>query len=590
MATTVDAKQIGAGGSEPLPDRLAAILEIGRALGSTLELDTLLTLLVEHASRLLDADRCTVFIHDEQRAELWSKVGIGLEHRLIRVPLARGLAGAAATLRRPVNVVDAYADPRFDDEVDQGTGYRTGSVLAVPLLSRAGRLVGVLQALNRRGGPFDAQDEQMALALGGQAASAIENGRLYQAVLEKNAELSAAEERLRLALREIDALFEIERQASAGGELDDFLGLVLARSVELTEAEAGSLLLAGEEEARTLLFHKVVGEKGPELERLTIPMGRGIAGVVAASGEPLRVDDPQSDPRFDRQLAERIGFPVRSVLAVPLLWETARFGALELLNHRGGPFREEDLRVATLIAAQAARALHRARGRAEEERQRRLQLVGQMLSGLLHDLRTPLTIASGYTQLMENEDGREERRVAKETILKQFDIIGAMMSEVLAFVRGERALLLRRVHLNGFLDDIEAFLRRDLEGRGIELSVLREFQGTVRFDEGKIQRVIFNLARNAAQAMPGGGRLTLRSSLADGAWMLRCEDSGEGIPAEIAPRIFEAFVTHGKAGGTGLGLALCKRIVEEHGGTIDFAPAAGGGTIFTVRLPLEGPS
>jgi signal transduction histidine kinase len=188
---------------------------------------------------------------------------------------------------------------------------------------------------------------------------------------------------------------------------------------------------------------------------------------------------------------------------------------------------------------------------------------------------------------MEGEMDQVERRHGKDMILKQFDVINSMTGEVLAFVRGERSLLLRRVHLNAFLDEIEAFVRKDLEGAGIRIEVVRGFEGSIRLDENKMKRVIFNLVRNAAQAMPEGGRLTLGSQLEGSCWVFRCGDTGRGIPPEIGGRVFEEFVTHGKAGGTGLGLALSKRIVEEHGGTIDFESEPGKGTTFTVRLPMQ---
>ena len=382
-------------------------------------------------------------------------------------------------------------------------------------------------------------------------------------------------------------LYEVEQKVSLANELDALLEVVLTNAVDLSGAEAGSILLRREQGDGTLFFHSAVGEKREEIRRLTLPIGRGVAGKVALSDRPLVVNDPQAEPSFDRDLAERIGFPVRNALAVPIIWEETSYGALELLNKRGGAFGDDDLRLATLIAGQAARAIHRSRSRAEEERKGRLQLVGQMLSGLLHDLRTPMTIISGYAQLMEGEMEQTERRHGKDMILKQFDVINSMTGEVLAFVRGERSLLLRKVHLNAFLDEIEAFVRKDLEGAGIRIEVVRGFEGSIRLDENKMKRVIFNLVRNAAQAMPEGGRLTLSSQLEGEAWVFRCGDTGRGIPKEIASRVFEEFVTHGKAGGTGLGLALSKRIVEEHGGTIDFESEAGKGTTFTVRLPMQ---
>ncbi len=566
-------------------ERLSRVLEIGRALGSALDLDELLSLVVHHARELLEADRCTVFIHDHVKAELWSRVGQGLSRAVIRLPVSRGLVGAAVTALRPVNVADAYRDPRFDPEIDQGTGYRTGSVLAVPMITREGRAAGVLQALNKRGGSFGVEDEEVALALAGQVAAALDNGRLYQAVLEKNAELQAAHARLQKALRELDALYEIEQRASSGAEPDALLEAALTRAVALTDSEAGSFLLTRERGDGTLFFHSVLGEKGDEVRRLTLPPGHGLAGAAALSGRAVVANDPSKEPSYDPGIAERVGFAVRNVLAVPVAWEGESFGALELLNKKSSGFGDDELRLATLVAGQAARSIHRARRSREEERRGRLHLVGQMLSGLLHDLRTPMTIISGYAQLMEGEADREQRRRSKEMILKQFDLIASMTGEVMAFVRGERDLLVRKVHLNFFLDEVEAFVRKDLEGTGVALRLVRDFEGLARFDEAKVKRAIFNLARNAVEAMPGGGELALSSALEDHAWVLRVADTGRGIPPEIAPRIFEEFVTHGKAGGTGLGLALVKRVAEEHGGTVGYETSAGQGTTFWLRLP-----
>ncbi len=593
----------GAGSTEA--ERLSSILEIGRALGSTLNLDLLLRLVVAHGGRLLDAERCTVFVHDAERRELWSRVAQGLGEgprqprveeggggpsagqELLRIPDDRGLVGAALKLGRPVLVQDAYADPRFDPSFDRATGYRTRSVLAVPLHSRAGDPVGVLQALNKRDGSFGAEDEELALALAGQIAAAIENGRLYQAVVEKNAALEAAQRRLEKALREIDALYEVEQEVSLARDVDPLLDAILQKAVALSGAQAGSVLLAREEGGGDLFFHSAVGEQSSRIVRTTLASGRGLVGAAAASGKSILTNDPASDPRFDAGIAQALGYPIASALAVPIAWDGARLGALELLNKKGGPFDEEDLRLATLVAGQAARAIHRTRGRAEQERRGRLQLVGQMLSGLLHDLRTPMTIVSGHAQLLERELDPEQRRRSGETILRQVDLVSSMTGEVLAFVRGERALLIRRLSVTELLDEMEEFLRHDLAGRPISFELVRSWQGHVRCDEAKVKRVVFNLVRNAVQAMPGGGSLVLRSEREGDRWLLSCEDTGSGIPPEIQGRLFEEFVSHGKAGGTGLGLALCKKIAEEHGGEIGFSSRPGKGTCFTLSLPLH---
>jgi len=160
--------------------KLQGILEVAKAMGAERHLDRLLGLVVDEAARVAEADRCTLFLVDRERAELWSRVAHGAA--TIRIPLGAGIAGAAAASGAPVRIDDAYADPRFDREVDRATGYRTRTVLAVPMRNTKGEVVGVLQALNRRDGPFTAEDEELLGALAGPAASALENAVLNEEI------------------------------------------------------------------------------------------------------------------------------------------------------------------------------------------------------------------------------------------------------------------------------------------------------------------------------------------------------------------------------------------------------------------------
>jgi HD-GYP domain-containing protein (c-di-GMP phosphodiesterase class II) len=162
-------------------EKLNAILQVARAMTVERDLDSLLDLIVRAAADVVDADRCTLFLVDREKPELWSKVTHG-ERRVIRVPIGVGIAGAVAQTNRSLNVPDAYSDPRFNREVDLTTGYRTQSILCVPMRSTKGEVVGVLQALNHAGGPFHEEDQDLLEALGGQAASAIENAMLYEEI------------------------------------------------------------------------------------------------------------------------------------------------------------------------------------------------------------------------------------------------------------------------------------------------------------------------------------------------------------------------------------------------------------------------
>ncbi len=172
--------------ANPLEQRvhkLNGILVAARALNSERDLERLLPLIVNTARKVVDADRCSLFLLDKERGELWSKVAQGVGVKEIRIPISTGIAGAVATSALPVNIPDAYLDDRFNPEVDKRTGYRTRSILCVPMISQSEEVVGVLQALNKiDDAPFTPDDEDLLTALGGQAAAAVNNALLHHEI------------------------------------------------------------------------------------------------------------------------------------------------------------------------------------------------------------------------------------------------------------------------------------------------------------------------------------------------------------------------------------------------------------------------
>jgi signal transduction histidine kinase len=188
---------------------------------------------------------------------------------------------------------------------------------------------------------------------------------------------------------------------------------------------------------------------------------------------------------------------------------------------------------------------------------------------------------------MQNSNDAAQRHRWAELVLRQFDLIGAMQREVLEFARGEKSVLVRKVYVQKFFEDVRDQLEADLGRRGVELVVDVQERGTARFDEGKMLRVVHNLARNAVEAMgTKGGKFIIKVTRdkEDGALVVSFSDTGPGIPKEIEHRLFQSFVTSGKKGGTGLGLAIVKKIAEEHGGTITVQSSSRGAT-FKLRVP-----
>ncbi|MHB2155861.1 HD domain-containing phosphohydrolase [Calditrichota bacterium GD2] len=159
-------------------ERLSALLEISDYLASTLDLDELLLRVMEVTRKQLNAERCTVFLIDFERDELWSKIAMGVQEE-IRFSLDKGIAGHVARTGETLNIKDAYADPRFNPEVDKKTGYRTRNLLTMPMRNKKNEIIGVFQVLNKKEGSFTAEDIELLKAISSIAATAIENASLY---------------------------------------------------------------------------------------------------------------------------------------------------------------------------------------------------------------------------------------------------------------------------------------------------------------------------------------------------------------------------------------------------------------------------
>ncbi len=170
--------------------RLEVILDITRQLMAVTDLDALLHTMAEQTANLLGADRATIYVIDRERNELWSRVALGAGE--IRFPIGRGIAGTVAQTGETINISDAYKDPRFNPEPDRLSGYHTKTLLTFPMKGNEGRVIGVFQVVNKKGGgPFNAEDENTLASLGASAAVAVENAqlvaeqkRLWQSLIE----------------------------------------------------------------------------------------------------------------------------------------------------------------------------------------------------------------------------------------------------------------------------------------------------------------------------------------------------------------------------------------------------------------------
>lgn len=565
-----------------------ALRDVGLALGTTLDLDQVLELILSKITDALEADRATLYLVDEANDELVSQIVQGDEVRSIRLKNGQGIAGQVARTGKLLHVKDAYKDPRFNPAWDLASGYRTRTILAAPLKNHLGRTIGVIQVLNKIRGDFTHEDTSLLAALCTQAAVSIDNSRLFLSAIQKNMQLLETKEQLEHRVRDLKLLFGLESAMARAASLEELFIAVLGEAMRSCEARAAAVALRDAASDEVSLF--VVDDRHKKVRRFPLREGQGLVGHSMRYNEVVLSNTAENDRRTDKALDDLMGFSATSALAVPLEGEEGRaMGSLVLYNKRHDDgFTDEDRGLLLLVAANASTAIRLQRSREAREREERLTTIGRLLSGVIHDLKTPLTVISGYVQLMANEADTDKRKHYAGLTLGQFDLIASMQREVLEFARGERSILVRKVYLQPFFESIREQLEPTLGRNGVELVMDIADKGTARFDEGKMLRVLHNLARNAAEALVDRkkGKVTIRAARDKDDLIVTVADNGPGIPKEIEHRLFQSFVTSGKKGGTGLGLAIVKKIVEEHDGEVKVRSSAKGAQ-FEIRLPQK---
>jgi adenylate cyclase len=294
----------------------AHILAVTQAVSSELNIDKLLRKIISIATDLLDAERSTLFLYDAASDELWSRVAEGLAEREIRIAAGLGIAGEVFTTRSAVNIPDAYADPRFNADVDRRTGYRTRSILCVPVLDKHGVPIGVVQVLNRRGGPFRLRDQRRLEMLAAQSAIALDNARLFREVLDERNYSENVLRSLSDAVLTIDNLGNVVKLNQAARKLlrvraDEILGA----STDRLFRRANPWLLAS--------IHKVLAERVAEFgvdaslrhfDGGTVAVNYQTTPLAAPDGAPLGctiiMEDITREKRLRATMARYMTAPV----------------------------------------------------------------------------------------------------------------------------------------------------------------------------------------------------------------------------------------------------------------------------------------
>jgi two-component system, NtrC family, sensor histidine kinase HydH len=614
---------------------LSALSEISRAVGSTLELEPLMDMMVQTSIRVMNAKGGALRILDEEaRVYRVTSVFGGDIHR--QQELRSGP-------QSDCEVVRTGSPYMLRDSVHGGAcwaemGYDVASCLCVPL-SYEGRTLGVLSVYEKVADSrptderFSPQDIALLQTMAGFMASAITRAMHHRRIQR----LAADKENM---VRELSILHATSAAMMRTIDMDRLLQVILValtlgdglgfNRAMLFLVDEGEAVLAGKvgvgpasaaEAGRvwtelsgagwtlsqwlewTLEQDKARTEESA-IQRATrsirIPLTNEDCSLIRALKETraFRVD-PKTEMHgtaFPRSLELGKEFCVASVVA-----RGEALGVIVVDNiYSERPIQEEDLRFLSAFASQAGLAiqnamfyegLRKAHKELQSMQQRlvqseKLAALGEFAATMAHEIRNPLVSIGGYARLVQ----KRHRDAYSQIIYEEVGRLEGILNRILAFSKatpGDRS----DEEIGGLLEEILRVMRADLDQKGVR--VRKEWTQSlpiVHCDREQIKQVFLNLFQNAVEAMGPRGTFTLRTFLSseeDGLWVVaEVADTGGGIPAHILPNIFNPFFTT-KERGTGLGLAITRRIVEAHGGKIEVDNHPGEGSTFRVKLPAS---
>ncbi|HEX5450439.1 MAG TPA: ATP-binding protein [Gaiellaceae bacterium] len=437
-------------------------------------------------------------------------------------------------------------------------------------------------------------DDYLVISLG----SALLISLIFIRTTLLNIERRATEGRLTLDARRLATIEAVQRDLSEGRELSEFLQSVCDRLHELVDCSVTISVRVGGElivRASNGVEDFVVGQL---LSR------QSLAACAIAQDAVLISGNPAEDPRVDRCVAAHTG--ARALIAAPLHFGGEAVGVITVMSTRENALAPRDVRTTSLMASLISVAVGRdsevAASRALEEQFQQAQkmaAVGRLTSGIAHDFNNMLTAIQGYGSFLLDLDDPTQRQYA-EHVVEAAKRSAELTQQLLAYSR-KRVNQPKVVDPNHVVDEIERMLRR-LLGEDVELEcALAPDVDDVLIDSGRLAQVLMNLAVNARDAMPRGGRLTistapaeltgLEGSAAGGApagryARIAVTDTGVGMDDSTVEHIFEPFFTTKGEKGTGLGLATVYETVRQSGGYVGIRTAPGVGTSFSVYLPV----
>lgn len=389
---------------------------------------------------------------------------------------------------------------------------------------------------------------------------------------------------------DLKRLLQISTRLSSTLHLDELLALVMDVAIQLTDTQTASILLVNQSTGQ---LHFAASTSGSVPADIVVPLDSSIAGWVVLNNKPVIVNNVRSDSRFYAQVDENLEFVTRSMLAVPLVTNNRVIGTLEVLNKRlEAPYTDQDVALMEALASQSAVAIMNAH----------LFHQSDLLSEIMHEIKTPLMAVQTASELLMHPNLPQEKHgTLIEMIRREAIRLGKMTRDFLDFARlesGRSRLAKEPVDLVRAVNEVVEIEQPQVAGRNITIvtNLATDTPTAVSplcviGDYDRLKQVLLNLVSNARKYNVEGGQITITTAVSGEEVRLAVSDTGKGIKPKDLGHLFERFYripgSENVSEGSGLGLSVAKKIVEELNGRIEVDSVVGKGTTFTIIFPLK---
>jgi PAS domain S-box-containing protein len=571
-------------------EELSILYDVGHMLTSTLDLTKVLRVIMEAAVSMLQVEAGSVLLLDDatQELEFVAAVGAGAEQIMgLRLPAGAGIAGQALSEGRSLLVDNTQYSSQFYEAIDHVTGLSTQRLVATPLRVKE-HYIGVMEVMNKRSGPFTADDVRVLDMLAPTAAAAIDNARLY-------ARETQLTEEVRRHNRELSALHAISAALSQSLKIQDVLDAALIVLQPQFEYDGSCICVNGDETIPTAQAHHNPSD-GVVLNDTNLVALKFIEQAIALRAVQVL---PNTHHLEHEEAAAWAAAQIGALAAVPLWGHDVVQGSLAIAWRMPRLFDRTTIQLLAAIGQQIGVALERAalyevaQRRAQEIERSYAQLVqseklaatGRLAMSLAHEINNPLQAIQNCLHLVLEFPLPEDRKtdylkMAREEVER----LSILVQSMLDFYRPARGGQLI-ANVRPVLDRVLALADQKLRNNQIEIQLTCPAEPLiVQAPPDQLGQVFLNLIMNAAEAMEQGGTLWIVAEPIEQMIELRFRDNGPGIPPEVLTHIFEPFYTT-KEEGTGLGLAISYTLIERQGGSMQVESEMGRGTQFTIRLP-----